>query len=363
MSAKRIFVQIASYRDPQLIPTLVDLIEQAAQPDALRVVVCWQHAQEETLDTFFASGFAGARGDVRGQYPVHRLARAGAAIELIDVPQWQSRGACWARNLIQQRYQEEAYTLQLDSHHRFVPHWDAVLIEMLESLRTESPKPVLTTYLPAFDSRDDPGSRVMLPAVLTFFKFDYDGIILLSGRYVAESEHTRPIPVAFYSAHFAFADGAFAREVRHDPGLFFYGEEISIAVRAYTHGYDFHCPHRLVAWHQYGCDGRSTIWQDHTEEAKAKGDVALVWAERNDSARLRVRQLLGMDGVPSDRVDFAPYGLGTARSLAQYERYAGLCFARRMAHEATLDGHLPPAGDAMLDDDAWCASLCHTDHA
>ncbi|OZI62572.1 hypothetical protein CAL28_25815 [Bordetella genomosp. 11] len=355
VSAQRVFVQIASYRDPQLIPTLADLIEQAAQPGTLRVVVCWQHAREETLDAFFASGFVGAGIDAGGEHPVHRLGRAGAIIELIDVPQLQSQGACWARHLIQQRYRGEEYTLQLDSHHRFVPRWDAILIEMLESLRTESPKPVLTTYLPAFDARNDPDSRVALPAVLTFCEFDYDGILLLSGRYVAESEHARPIPVAFYSAHFAFADGAFAREVRHDPKLFFYGEEISIAARAYTRGYDFYAPHRLVSWHQYGCEGRVTIWQDHTEEAKAKGEVECAWAERNDSARLRVRRLLGIDGTPAEDIDFGPYGLGAVRSLADYERYAGICFARRLVHEATLDGRLPPRGDATQDDDVWRA--------
>ena len=36
-----------------------------------------------------------------------------------------------ARNLIQQEYNNEKYTLQLDSHHRFVKNWDTKLITML----------------------------------------------------------------------------------------------------------------------------------------------------------------------------------------------------------------------------------------
>jgi hypothetical protein len=55
VSANRVFVQLASYRDWQLTPTLVDPIERAARPETLRVVVCRQHAREETLDAFFTS--------------------------------------------------------------------------------------------------------------------------------------------------------------------------------------------------------------------------------------------------------------------------------------------------------------------
>ncbi|MET5020781.1 GlcNAc-transferase family protein, partial [Burkholderia pseudomallei] len=68
----------------------------------------------------------------------------------IDVPYQQSRGACWARNLIQQRSGNERYTLQLDSHHRFSDGWDQQMVEMLESLRTFSAKPLITAYLPGF---------------------------------------------------------------------------------------------------------------------------------------------------------------------------------------------------------------------
>ena len=46
----KIFVQIASYRDPELIPTVLDLVEKAKNPEALRIVVAWQHDDNETLE-------------------------------------------------------------------------------------------------------------------------------------------------------------------------------------------------------------------------------------------------------------------------------------------------------------------------
>lgn len=62
---------------------------------------------------------------------------------------------------------------------------------------------------------------------------------------------TEPVPARFYSGHFTFADGIFAEEVQHDPTFYFHGEEITIAVRAYTHGYDSFHPHKILAWHEY----------------------------------------------------------------------------------------------------------------
>jgi hypothetical protein len=56
-------------------------------------------------------------------------------LELIKLPAAESQGCNWARRLVQERWAGERYTLFLDSHHRFVPGWDALAIDMLESLR------------------------------------------------------------------------------------------------------------------------------------------------------------------------------------------------------------------------------------
>jgi len=184
-----IFVQMASYRDPQLIPTLVNMVRQSAHPSALRAVVCWQHASSETIDDFFANGFTFRETRASDNaYLVHEMSYGGAVIELIDVPHLQSQGVCWARNLIQQHYQYEKYTLQLDSHHRFVERWDAMLINMLESLRERSQKPILTGYLPAFDPENDPAGRIMSPTVMTFGRFNADGFLKFDARYFNEIE-------------------------------------------------------------------------------------------------------------------------------------------------------------------------------
>ena len=88
---------MAAYSDPELIPTVKDLFSQAKYPNRIKVCICWQHKPEENVDEL--------QGDDR--------------ILIIDVPHLETKGVCWARNLIQKQYDGETYTLQLDSHHRF----------------------------------------------------------------------------------------------------------------------------------------------------------------------------------------------------------------------------------------------------
>ena len=46
----KIFVQIASYRDPQLIPTLDSMLENAKRPKNLRIGICRQYHPEDGFD-------------------------------------------------------------------------------------------------------------------------------------------------------------------------------------------------------------------------------------------------------------------------------------------------------------------------
>jgi hypothetical protein len=340
MTTNSIFVQMASYRDPELVPTLIDLIERAANPQLLRVVVCWQHAPQEALGIFWLQGFAKWRFETRDGRTVHLMEHNGATIEVIDIPHFESQGACWARHLIQQHYRGERYTLQLDSHHRFVQDWDTLIIDMLESLRTESCNPVLTAYLPTYSvvtCERTPG-----PLFMKFDRFTAEGVVYFKGkRFPNGVSYTQPIPARFYSGHFTFADGHFSEVVQHDPNYFFLGEEMSITVRAFTHGYDLYHPHMTVGWHNCSRKNRVTIWQDHTSEAKERGDTPLRWDERNTLSLQRNLTLFGMDGHSPSDIDFGKFGFGSIRTLAEYEAYAGISFANRAVHQTTADGVLP----------------------
>jgi len=317
-----IFIQIAAYRDPQLVPTVLSCITNAKHPERLHFCIGWQHSEDENIDAL----------------------KNFANIQILDIPYKQAKGACWIRNLIQQQYKGETYTLKLDSHHRFVKDWDELVIGMLKQLQAKGHnKPLLTGYISSFDPENDPAGRNMVPWKMDFDRFIPEGAIFFLPASIDDyMQRTEPVPSRFYSAHFCFTLGQFCNEVPHDPNYYFHGEEISIAVRAYTWGYDLFHPHKIIAWHEYTRKGRTKHWDDHN-----------TWVDSNNKCHLRNRKLFEMDGEKRD-IDFGPYGFGTVRTLQDYERYAGISFKLRGVQQYTLDRKYPP-NPPVID---WEASIC-----
>ena len=86
----KIFVQIASYRDPELLPTIRDCINNAKHPENLTFGVCWQHDETESMKEF--------ANDPR--------------FKILDYHWSLSKGLCWARSEIQKLWDDEEYTMQ-----------------------------------------------------------------------------------------------------------------------------------------------------------------------------------------------------------------------------------------------------------
>ena len=313
MGNNKIFIQIASYRDPQLIPTIKDCIKNAKKPENLVFSIAWQRSKEDlwdNLDEFL--------NDKR--------------FKIIDINYEDSKGACWARNQLQQQYNGEEYTIQLDSHHRFAENWDDDCIKMIKQLQKKGhKKPLLTGYVSSFDPDNDPAARIQAPWKMNFDRFIPEGAVFFLPATIDDyQQRTEPIPARFYSAHFCFTLGSFVKEVPHDPEYYFHGEEISIAVRAYTWGYDLFHPHKTIVWHEYTRKGRKKQWDDDKQ-----------WVTKNVSCHKRNRKLFEMDGEVKD-IDFGIYDFGKERSLEDYERYAGISFKKRAVQKYTVDNNLAP---------------------
>jgi len=320
----KIFVQIASYRDPELEKTIKSMIENAKKPNNLRIGVCRQYHPEDGFDTL-------------NEY------RKDKKFRILDVLYTESKGVCWARNQVQQLYGGEEYTLQIDSHMRFEKNWDDEFIKMVKQLQKKGfPKPLLTGYVSSFNPENDPAERIKEPWRMVFDRFIPEGAVFFLPETIPGWEKMKePVTSRFYSAHFAFTVGQFSVEVQHDPEFYFHGEEISIAARAYTHGYDLFHPHKTLVWHEYTRKGRTKQWDDDKE-----------WVNRNNVSHSKNRKLFGMDGELSD-VDFDIYGFGTERTLKEYEIYSGLRFSRRAVQQYTLDKNYPPNPTIYQTDEEW----------
>jgi glycosyltransferase involved in cell wall biosynthesis len=313
MENRKIFIQIASYRDPQLIHTIRDCDIKASDPSKLVYSIAWQHSNDDEWDQ------------------IHEF-KNDPRFKVVDIDYKDSKGACWARNQLQQNYDGEQYTLQIDSHHRFVQDWDLELIEMYNQLKEKGhEKPLLTGYVSSFDPENDPAGRIQTPWKMNFDRFIPEGaVFFLPASIDNYKQLTEPIPARFYSAHFAFTTGDFVKEVPHDPEYYFHGEEISIAVRAYTWGYDLFHPHKTVIWHEYTRKGRTKQWDDDKS-----------WGGKNANSHKSNRKLFEMDGEVKD-IEFGIYDFGKVRSLLDYEKYSGLSFKRRAVQKYTLDNNLAP---------------------
>jgi glycosyltransferase involved in cell wall biosynthesis len=309
----KIFVQIAAYRDPQLEPTIKNMLENAKRPKNLRVGICRQYNPDDQFDLL-------------EEY------RKDKRFRILDVLYSDSKGVCWARNQVQQLYEGEEYTLQIDSHMRFEKDWDDTLIKMIKQLQKKGfEKPLLTGYVSSFDPDNDPAGRVQEPWRMAFDRFIPEGAVFFLPETIPGWQNLKePVTARFYSAHFAFTLGQFSTEVQHDPEFYFHGEEISIAVRAYTHGYDLFHPHKVVIWHEYTRKGRTKQWDDDKD-----------WVNKNNLSHQKNRQLFGMDGEEVT-MDFSKYGFGTERTLREYEIYSGLLFSKRAVQQYTLDKNYPP---------------------
>jgi hypothetical protein len=234
-------------------------------------------------------------------------------------------------------YKDEKYTMQIDSHHRFVKNWDVEMIKMLKS--TGSKKPILTSYAGMYDPKENKLLN-QDPYKMVPDKFTPGGTILFYPHSIENWEQLdKPIPARFVSGHFFFTIGEHCKEYHYDPNIYFAGDEISLSIRSYTLGYDLFHPHRLLIWHEYTREGRTKHWTDFNNETKEAGLVKDAWWDMDNESKRRLRHMLQEE---DNNIDLDIYGLGTVRSHHDYEIYAGINFAKRKLHPDAIKGLNPP---------------------
>jgi hypothetical protein len=319
MQNDKIFVQLASYRDPQLVPTMRDALKQAHRPENLIFGICWQRDETESLEEF-------------ENHP---------QVKYQDYSYTESQGLGWARNKVAELWDGEPYTLQLDSHHRFELGWDTMMIEDYQQALTMSEKPIISTYLTPFDVEKADSCRCnleKLPSLMSQYEFSSDRLLMSMPWYIQDwKERDTVIRARTISGHFFFVKSEFLKEVPYDPDIYFggYTEETTMSVRAWTNGYDFFSPYRPYIWHEYTRQGRPKHWEDHGTESQTKKTSG----ERDIYARKKTRQIFDQE---DNGIDLGIYGLGTVRTLHEYEVFGGFDFKNNRIADYTLKVNEPP---------------------
>jgi glycosyltransferase involved in cell wall biosynthesis len=291
----KIFIQIASFRDEDVLLTIRSALENAANPQRLTFGICLQY---DPSDKVLPQYFDGLNN------PNIRVLRVLAA---------DSLGAGFARNMAQQLWSGEEYVLQIDSHMRFSLGWDQYLLNLLNIVESNV---VVSAFLPRFKPPNNleemAGSSLSI--IASFFgHYDSPQIIHLAGCLRKEREPWILRKSPFILANFVFASAEVFSKVPIDPHFGFYGDELSYSARLWTHGYDVVQPEKVIAYHYWD--------KPDTYKRSYKG-----YGSNSKKSFERINHLLGLKSVedPSSTVELEHYSLGSVRTLDSFYTFAGI---------------------------------------
>ena len=238
----KIFVSIASYRDPQLFETLSSLITMCDHPEKLSVVIC---EQNDPSDTFSMKEFIANK----------------CVPTIITMNSKDARGPCWARYLIQQHWEGEQYYLQIDSHTRFVQSWDT---KLRQDIKTLPEKSCLSNYVSTYDIKTGQVEKSPLrgPMYVTD-KQEKDKFIRFNSKYVDKEAFDKPQPSKGWSGCFSFSSSQIIIDAPYDPYVpfLFFGEEMDIYLRLYTRGWKMFVPSIPICFTLFDRSYRKTFWE------------------------------------------------------------------------------------------------------
>jgi hypothetical protein len=337
-----IFVAIPSYRDVETFPTIKSLFETAAFPERIYIGVVFQ------VDTSSSSTSPNNEVDqlTSGkEYTTHLFNKyqwnEQTNLRTITLDYRHATGPCYARHLAQSLHRGEDYILQIDSHMRFRPNWDTYLINQLDLCPVPSMS-VLTTYPPNYDPPHGPGVHAETRGtILVPWKFDKnDGILRQKGRLLNEHHNNSNIPCHLFAAGFNFFQSSLLDLCPYDGKLhgLFFGEEISMAIRLYTHGVDLYAPPMTVCYHKW----KRNALRKLTAVTSSTGGTQ---EEEDDPTRLGREASLN---VVRSQLRGTGRGLGAVRTVKQFEDAIGVDFETR-----ELSARCENVG---LDDDAFVSA-------
>ncbi len=311
-----ILAQIASYCDPELKNTILSLRGMAAAPERVHIAVCCQGDDPAVVEWLKT---------------VPNLTVAYYARE--DVP-----GTCAARYECNRMLTDERYVLHLDSHMRFAKHWDVMLLDQLERCRDE--RAILTGYCQGYSEFFDVpwDAKVFTDQALC------GAIIQTAGGYYGEgitpflcAVNTRytggePVRGILVSAHFLFGPAEIDREIPNDPHMYFVGDELPMALRYFTHGYNVYHPGVCCVWHLYN---RAKVLEEH--------GLTLQWPNTLEPQLLlklwiEKKRILKLYGMEDNDQDLTGFDLGRERTLQQFEQFAGIEFKTKIIARFAMNG-------------------------
>lgn len=330
-----ILLEIASYCDPQLIKTVKSARLQADHPERIHFAIC--HQDDSWKDYFDLKNIPNCK------------------IKHLSTD--ESKGSCYARYLCQQMLEDETFVMHTDSHMRFVKHWDTLIIKQWKSFK--DPMAIISVYPPDCNKNE----MMNYPLDHEAFNNPCDGAVMYACNF--RSANTRDIKFCsrhinknanmefaykrspFMAAGYFFAPAQADRDVLIDPNMYFYGDEMGVSVRLFTHGYNFITPPECYAYHEYIRKNRKFPSNKRTSASNI-----------SESKRL----LALYNCLPeNETIDLGEFCLGTKRTLAEYEAFSEIDFKNRIIHTSAEKSVFddPESKTAVSNAQKWILNRMH----
>jgi hypothetical protein len=292
----KIFISIASYRDPLVLTTINSAIENADNPDNISFGLVIQ--------------------DLDRDIPNFEKYKN---ISIIKMHPRDAMGAGFARSKAMSLLKDEDFFLQIDSHTVFEKSWDTNAIKELKyAQELSSNKKVILSYFPP-PFHIESGNKIfiiknnkMQPPYPTRQRPKLNKRKEWTAERFDFEDKNKPELSTTVLAGFIFAESNLIKEVPYDPEISFFGEEICFAIRAWTRGWDIYSPSKIILYHFYTRGGYSKIWKDRNIRK-------ISWKEVEEISKQKQKMVLC--GIQK-----GIYGAGNIRSLKEYEELIGINF-------------------------------------
>jgi len=295
-----VFVQIPSYHDYELGRTIRDAMYKSSGNNDINFGVHLSYYKDNDIN-------------------VPNL--NNVRIEVSEAPNNLGQGT--SRHIANELYDGEDYYLQIDSHTRFEEGWDESLIENYNFYKNIGLNPVISCYPGAYEYNED-GLNILNDKTNVSYTDFIQDLSFMDGDYIphqrAVANPTNNIFTRSVSGGSIFSDGGIA-SIKPNKDMYFWAEEILTAIRLYTHGYDLLLPKKQNIYHLYYDEAkgknnqRRQVGQDFPNLIR---DIDI--KSKYELARIIENKVVG------------EYALGSARSLEEYQVFAGIDFALKKVY-------------------------------
>tara|TARA_R110002051_G_scaffold173446_2_gene243779 strand:- start:2741 stop:3568 length:828 start_codon:yes stop_codon:yes gene_type:complete len=220
----KVFINIASYRDTDLIHTVEDAYDKAKNPDNLFIGISEQdESHNSKIDSY---------SNISYTYRHYS----------------QSKGTGWHRNEINKNlYGGEDFTLTIDSHSRFKKEWDVQYIDKFLSFDNNV---ILTGFPPHFDFDEEYDKYTGTRKINTFNvpkRINKESSISAVGKH-CETEYKETVVV---SGANIFSSGMFNQLSTYNHYLHPFLDQEIVCCLAYMYNHTVMYSKEALVWHCY----------------------------------------------------------------------------------------------------------------